>query len=328
MKYKDYYKIMGLPRTATQAQIKAAHRKLARKYHPDLNKDPDAEEQFKDVAEAYEVLKDTEKRAAYDQLGEAPQGGEFRPPPGWEEAGFSYGGGPGRGRGAHDSASDADFRDFLDELFRSRGAGAHGSSSRAGSERPMAGQDQHATVVIDLEDAFTGAQRAINLQIPAIDEQGRIAMQSRVLNVSIPKGIRAGQRLRLAGQGLPGYGGGPSGDLYLEIQWRDHPLYRVDDRDLSLELPVAPWEAALGATVTVPTPQGQVDMTIPANSADGRRLRLKGRGLPAPTSNAAAGDLYVILKILFPKADTDAAKAAYEALRDATRFNPRANFPG
>ncbi len=327
MKYKDYYKTMGLPRTATQAQIKAAHRKLARKYHPDLNKDPDAEEKFKDVAEAYEVLKDPEKRAAYDQLGEAPQGGEFRPPPGWEEH-FSQGPGPSRGRGTYSSASEADFSDFLDELFRSQGAGSRGASSRAGSERPMAGQDQHAMIVIDLEDAFTGAQRTINLQVPVIDEQGRVAMQPRVLTVSIPKGIRAGQRLRLAGQGLPGYGGGPAGDLYLEIQWRDHSLYRVDDRDLSLELPVAPWEAALGATVTVPTPQGRVDLSIPSNSADGKRLRLKGRGLPAASPSAAAGDLYVVLKVVFPKANTDAAKAAYQALRDATRFDPRANFPG
>jgi curved DNA-binding protein len=325
MKYKDYYKVMGLARTATQAQIKAAHRKLSRKYHPDLNKDQGAEEQFKDVAEAYQVLKDPEKRAAYDQLDAAPQGGEFRPPPGWEE-GFSRGGSHS-GRRAHGGASESDFSEFLDELFRSRGAD-HGAPFQSRPERPAAGQDQHATVIIDLEDAFTGAQRTITLQIPEIDAQGRVRMQSRTLNVSIPKGIRAGQRLRLAGQGMPGYSGGPAGDLYLEIQWREHPFYHVEDRDLTLQLPVAPWEAALGANVTVPTPSGSVSMTIPANSADGRRLRLKGRGLPGPMAAAVPGDLYIVLKVLFPKADTDAAKAAYEALRESTSFDPRAGFPG
>lgn len=320
MKYKDYYETMGVARTATQDEIKAAHRKLARKFHPDLNKSPEAEERFKDVAEAYQVLKDPEKRAAYDQLGEAPPDRDnFRPPPHWND-GFEY-----RGDGA-DAGSSAEFSDFFETLFGRGGAGASGSQGRA--RQHAAARDSHAKIMIDLQDSFSGAQRAITLQMPVVDEQGHVSMKSRVLNVSIPKGIRAGQRLRLAGQGETPPGGGPAGDLYLEIDWNPHPLYRVEGQDVFYDLPVAPWEAALGASVDVPTPQGSVTMTIPPNSANGRRLRLKDRGIPGASPSSAAGHLYVILKLVLPAADTEAAKAAYNALRDATRFDPRANLQG
>jgi curved DNA-binding protein len=319
MKYKDYYEVMGLPRTATEAEIKAAHRKLARKYHPDLNKNADAEERFKEVGEAYQVLRDPETRAAYDRLGEAPQHGEdFQPPPNWDE-GFEF-----SGRGDEEGAQ-GDFSDFFESMFGRRGAGAHARHAQRGTMH-MAGQDHHAKVMIDLQDAFTGAQRAITLQMPVVDEQGHVTMQSRTLNVTIPKGIRAGQRLRLAGQGGAGFGQGPAGDLYLEIEWREQDRYRVDGRDISLDLPVAPWEIALGAEVRVPTPAGDVSMTVPPNSANGRRLRLKGRGIPGSSSSSPAGDLYVVLDVVQPAANTDAAKAAYGALRDAFQFDPRANF--
>jgi curved DNA-binding protein len=318
MKYKDYYETMGLPRTATQDEIKAAHRKLARKFHPDLNKKPDAEARFKEVGEAYQVLKDPETRAAYDRLGEQPdRSGDFRPPPNWND-GFEY-----SGRG-DESGAQGEFSDFFESMF---GRGSEGARSR----RPAmhtAGQDHHAKVMIDLRDAFTGAQRAITLQMPVADAQGHVSMQSRTLNVSIPKGIRAGQRLRLAGQGGAAFGDGPAGDLYLEIEWREQTRYRIDGRDVSLDLPVAPWEAALGAEVTVPAPDGSVSMTVPPNSGNGRRLRLKGRGIPGSSPTTPAGDLYVVLNVVLPPANTDAAKAAYGALRDAFKFDPRANFHG
>ncbi|SDH35454.1 DnaJ C-terminal domain-containing protein [Paraburkholderia phenazinium] len=316
MKYKDYYAVLGLERSASQDEIKRAYRKLARKHHPDLNKQADAEERFKEVGEAYEVLKDPEKRAAYDRLGSEWQSGqEFQPPPNWDE-GFEF-----RGAG-EDAAGEANLNDFFEAMF-GRGHG-HGMHQRQGPAAAMAGQDHHAKILIDLEDAYRGAQRAISLQMPVVDEQGHLTLQTRTLDVSLPKGIRAGQHLRLAGQGAPGMGGGPAGDLYLEIAFREHPRFRVDGRDVSLDLPVAPWEAALGAQVTVPTPDGSVEMTVPRNSQGGRRLRLKGKGIPG----TPPGDLYVVLNIVLPPADTERAAAAYDVMRQAFNFDPRAHFYG
>jgi curved DNA-binding protein len=316
MKYKDYYEAMGLPRTATKAEIKAAHRRLARKFHPDLNKKADAEARFKEVGEAYQVLKDPEKRAAYDRLGQRPDNADdFRPPPNWND-GFEY-----SGRG-DESGARGDFSDFFESMFGGGGAQRHPSSMQT------AGQDHHAKIMIDLHDSFTGAQRAITLQMPVADARGIVTMQIRTLNVSIPKGIRAGQRLRLAGQGGAALGQGTAGDLYLEIEWREQARYRIADRDVTLDLPIAPWEAALGADVTVPTPDGSVSMKVPHNSANGRRLRLKGRGIPQATPSSPAGDLYVVLDVVLPQAETNAEKAAYVALRDAFKFDPRANFTG
>lgn len=306
MEYKDYYDILGLPRTASQDDIKQAYRKLARKYHPDVNKAGDAETRFKEVAEAYQVLKDPEKRAAYDRMGSNWQAGQdFRPPPGWD-AGFEF-----SGRGPADSA---DFSDFFDSLFGSR-SGFGGR--RAAGHAP--GQDHHAKVVIDVEDAYRGAQRTLAVQMAAVDEQGRVGTQTRTLDVRIPPGVRAGQHLRLAGQGGAGQGGAPAGDLYLEIAFREHGRYTVDGRDVSFEVPLAPWEAALGTRVTVPIPDGSVELQVPPGSVGGRRLRLKGKGIPGNPP----GDLYAVLTIVLPPADNEAAVHAYQEMKRAFDFDPR-----
>jgi len=312
MEFKDYYKIMGVARDATQDDIKRAYRKLARKYHPDVSKEKDAEARFKEVGEAYEVLKDEEKRAAYDQLGPNwQQGQDFRPPPDWN-TGFEFKGGGFTG------GDSAEFSDFFESLFGRSGFGPGRAGGGGGFHAQ--GQDRHARVLIDLEDAYTGATRAISLRVPEVDPQGHVVTRERTLNVTIPKGIRAGQHLRLAGQGTPGMGQGPAGDLFLEVEFRPHKLYRVEERDVYLDVPVAPWEAALGAAVKVPTPSGTVEMKIPPGSTAGRKMRLKGRGLPGATP----GDFYVVLQIAVPPADTAAAKALYAKMaEDMKSFNPR-----
>ncbi len=310
MKFKDYYETLGVARNATQDEVKRAYRKLARKYHPDVSKEADAEARFKELGEAYAVLKDTEKRAAYDQMGSQwKTGQEFRPPPGWD-AGFEFSGG--------DDGAGADHSDFFEALF--------GRQGRAGAraQRRAQGEDHHAKVLIDLADAYQGAQRGISLRLPVLDAQGRIAMRERRLDVVIPKGIRAGQHLRLAGQGGPGQGGGAAGDLYLEIAFNPDPQFRADGRDVYLELPLAPWEAALGAQVSAPTPEGPVQLTVPPGSAAGRQLRLRGRGIPG----SPPGDLYVVLAIALPPADSEAAREAYRAMAKAFAFNPRTHLQG
>jgi curved DNA-binding protein len=313
MEFKDYYETMGVKRDATQEDIKRAYRKLARKYHPDVSKEPGAEERFKEVGEAYEVLKDPEKRAAYDQLGSNWKGGqEFRPPPDWD-SGFEFRGG---GHGPGDSAA---FSEFFESLFGQRGF--RRASPGAGPFQAR-GEDHHAKVLIDLEDAFESATRVITLQGAEVDAKGRVRTRERSLSVKIPKGIKPGQQIRLTGQGGPGAGRGGNGDLYLEVRFKDHPLYRVEGQDLYLDLPVAPWEAALGGSANVPTPGGVVDLTIPPNSASGRKLRLKGRGLPGNPP----GDLYAVLNIVLPPADTENAKALYREMRDKLAFNPRAGM--
>ena len=314
MQFRDYYEIMGVERNATQDEIKRAYRKLARKYHPDISKEPDAEARFKEMGEAYEVLKDPEKRAAYDQLGKNYKAGQdFTPPPGWD-AGFEFSGG-GFGGGADAGV----FSDFFETLF---GRGGFTAGKARPGEFHMRGQDHHAKIVIDLEDAIHGASRTITLQVPEVDPQGHVYTRKRTLNVNIPKGVKQGQQIRLAGQGAPGVGQGATGDLYLEIEFRPHAHYRVEGRDIYLELPLTPWEAALGSTVKVPTPTGIVEMKIPAGSGSGRKLRLKGRGIPGKT----AGDFYVVLKISLPKAETDRAKALYEQMKKELDFNPRQNL--
>jgi curved DNA-binding protein len=313
MEYKDYYKIMGLERTATQDEIKRAYRKLARKYHPDVSKEKDAEARFKEVGEAYEVLKDPEKRAAYDHLGANYQAGqEFRPPPNWD-SGFEFSG------GGFTEADQAGFSDFFEELF---GRQAHGAHAGYRTQFHARGQDHHAKVVVDLDDAFHGATRSISLQTPALDEHGQMRLSNRTLNVKIPRGVKEGQQIRLVGQGSPGMGQGTQGDLYLEIYFKPHPLYRVEGRDLHMQLPVAPWEAALGATVKTPTPDGTLDLKIPAGSNSGNKLRLKGRGIPGNPP----GDIYVTLSVVVPPADSEQARAAYQEMASKLAFNPRADM--
>lgn len=312
MEYKDYYKIMGVDRDAAQDDIKRAYRKLARKYHPDVSKEPDAEARFKEVAEAYAVLKDSERRAAYDQLGRHwKEGQDFRPSQD-QGAGFEF-----SGAGFGDDASA--YSDFFESLF-GRGFGAQQGFRQA---RPQArGEDRHARVLIDLEDAYSGATRTITLQSPQVDAANRVTSKSRTLNVKIPKGVKAGQHIRLSGQGSPGFGDGKAGDLYLEIDFRPHPLFRVEGQDVFLDLPVTPWEAALGATVKVPTPAGTVDLSIPKGTRAGGKLRLKGRGIPGETP----GDLYVAPVITLPPADTESATALYERMASEMPYNPRSKL--
>lgn len=317
MEFKDYYATLGVARDATQAEIKQAYRKLARRYHPDVSKEPDAEARFKSVAEAHEALIDPERRAAYDDIAQRHAAGQsFEPPPGWD-SGFEYSGRGGMPRGPAGDAED--FSEFFESLF-GRGA-AHGAQRRHAGGGPVAGRDHHAKVAVALQDSYLGARRSIALHMPVVDASGHATLQERQLEVTIPKGIREGQHLRLAGQGAAGHGGGPAGDLYLEIRFLPDPVFRLDGSDLYFDLPVAPWEAALGATVTAPTPDGRVQLTVPPGSSAGRKLRLKGKGLPGKVP----GDLYAVLAIVLPPAGTEAEQAAYAAFARAfPSFQPRA----
>lgn len=316
MEFKDYYKILDLEKSASQDEIKRAFRKLARKYHPDINKEPGAEARFKEINEANEVLSDPEKRAAYDQLGSGHHPGEdFKPQPGWD-AGFEFTESSGGFAGGAE-----DYSDFFESLF---GAAHRRQARQQQHDFHARGSDHHAKIVIDLKDACDGASLPITLNTAEVDEHGQLSVRPRTLNVQIPKGITEGQSIRLKGQGGPSTGRLPAGDLYLEVQFRPHPLYRVEGKNLRYDLPVAPWEAALGASVKVPTPQGDIMLKIPPGSFQGRELRVKGRGLPA----AEPGDLYVSLKIALPPAESEDAKKAYQDFADKLAFDPRANFKG
>jgi curved DNA-binding protein len=305
MKYKDYYSILGVERGAPEDAVKKAYRRLARKYHPDVSKEPDAEERFKEVGEAYETLKDPQKRAAYDQLGRHQTGQEFRPPPDWESR-FGQGGG---------------FEEELDlsDLFAQFGARAGGGfGSRAGFT--ARGEDYEVTADITLEEAARGTELNLKLSVPERRPEGvrRVAQNIRA---RVPKGVTDGQRLRVAGKGGAGRKGGPAGDLYLNIKLRPHPLYRVSGHDLYLELPVAPWEAVLGAQAEVPTLDGRIAVSIPAGSRTGQKLRVAGRGLPRPRGDN--GDLYCMLSVVTPASPTEPEKALYRELAKTSRFDPR-----
>ena len=315
MEFKDYYKTLGVERGASEDDVRKAYRKLARKYHPDVSKEADAEVKMRDLNEANDVLRDKEKRAAYDALadrvarGGSPDG-DFQPPPGWD-TGYEFHRAPGAGPADH-----ADFSEFFSSIF---GAGERRGAARQNMR--ARGEDHHAAIEIALEDALNGAEREITLRAQTLDAQGMPQWENRTLSVKIPPGVRPGQFIRLAGQGMPGHGGEPAGDLYLEVRIAPHAHYRIEERDLYMTLPVTPSEAALGAKVEVPTPTGGVvEVTVPPNARNGMKLRLKGRGLPGKTP----GDLYLLLEIALPPADSDAARAAYEALAKAsTSFNPR-----
>jgi len=308
LEFRDYYQTLGVAREAPADDIKKAYRKLARKYHPDVSKEPDAEKRMKEVNEAYEVLSDPEKRAAYDQLGRGYQPGqEFRPPPGWD-AGFEF------SEHGRSGAEAADFSDFFAEIF-----GRMGRGPQRGGGAHAQGNDHHARILLDLEDAFSGATRQITLRAPKLDDQGRVKLEEHTLEVRIPKGIREGQVIRLAGQGEPGFGGGKPGDLLLEVQFKAHARFRTDGRDLLLTLPVAPWEAALGAVVRVEVPGGALDVRIPAGAQTGRQLRVRGKGLPADPP----GDLLLDIRIVAPPATTPKAKELYETMAREMPFDPR-----
>lgn len=311
MQYKDYYQILGVPKDATAEALKKAFRRLARKYHPDVSKEKDADARMREVNEAYTVLSDPEKRAAYDQLGQghAP-GQDFRPPPNWD-AGFEFSGPP---FGAQETA---DFSDFFAELF-----GRMGGRPRPGQGRAQwdgRGDDHHAKVMLDLEDAFTGATRQISLRVPKMDAQGRVVLDSRTLNVKIPKGVHAGQVIRLTGQGASGSGGAKPGDLLLEVQFNPHPRMRAEGRDIYMDLPVAPWEAALGGVVSVDLPTGPLQVRLPEGVQRNRSLRVRGKGLPGNPP----GDLILELQIVLPPATTAESRAVYQNMAKSLSFDPR-----
>jgi len=296
MEFRDYYQTLGVSRDAPADEIRKAFRRLARKYHPDVSKEPDAEAKMKEVNEAYAVLSDPEKRAAYDQLGRGYRPGEeFRPPPDWD-AGFEF--------SRHDFRG-AEFSDFFAELFGRMGA--HGQ-----------GEDHYAKVLLDIEDAFVGATRQIALRVPKVDTRGRVALETRTLDVKIPAGVREGQLIRLAGQGAGG--AGKPGDLLLEVHFKPHPRYRVEGRDLHVDLPVAPWEAALGAVLRVDLPGGTLNVRLPAGAQGGGTLRVRGKGIPAQPP----GDLLLRLRVVLPPGDTPKARELYEAMARDLAFDPRA----
>jgi curved DNA-binding protein len=309
MEFKNYYDVLGVARDATQDEIKKAFRRLARKYHPDVSKEPDAEQRMKEINEAYAVLSDPEKRAAYDQLAQGYRPGqEFRPPPGWD-AGFEF---SSHGFSPHEAA---DFSDFFAELF----GGLGGRRSRGGGFHAR-GEDHYAKIYLDLEDAFRGATRQISLRTPRLDPQGHVELATRTLNVKIPKGVREGQIIRLAGQGQPGFGNAPAGDLLLEVHFNPHPRFRVEGRNLHMTLPLAPWEAALGAVIPIDLPEGGVKVRIPAGAQSGQQLRVRGKGLPAEPP----GDLLLNLQVVLPPADTPKARELYQTMARELAFDARA----
>jgi curved DNA-binding protein len=319
----DYYKLLGVGKSASDAELKKAYRRLARKYHPDVSKEANAEDKFKEVKEAYEVLKDPEKRKFYDQYGEN-----------WQQAqqgGFAGGGAQGFGGGGFTGANPEGFSDFFSDMFGGGGGGFRYANdggfggggfggAAGGRSRKARGEDLHSKVTVSLEDAYNGTTRSIRLQVPEANAQGMVQHKLKTLNVKIPKGVTEGQQIRLNGQGGAGVAGGPNGDLYLEVQFNKHSHFTVEGKNVYVHVPIAPWEAALGDKITVPTVTGKVDLKIPAGSESGKKMRLKGKGIPAKV----AGDLYVVLEIMTPKPESDAQKAVYETMQsEFSDFNPR-----
>ncbi len=340
MEFKDYYKILNIDKSVDAAAIKKAYRKLARKYHPDVSKEPDALVRMKEINEANAILSDVEKRAAYDALGSGNHAGQnFRPPPDWD-AGFEFTGNGTGGRAGNSAGTDHDFSDFFASMFSQMSQGRAGGQAR--SARAVRGEDHHAKVVINLADTYEGSTKTITLRAPRLGDSGQVVNDERTLAVKIPKGIKAGQQIRLAGQGSAGYDGSDggkdggkdsgssslNGDLYLEIQFSEDASYRVDGRDVIRLLPVTPWEAALGGEIEATTPSGTVQVKIPPGSKTGQKLRLKARGIPAGAQGDPPGDLYLELLLLLPPANTERAREIYETMAREMAFNPRIAIPG
>ncbi|VAX32690.1 DnaJ-class molecular chaperone CbpA [hydrothermal vent metagenome] len=312
MQYRDYYEIMGVKRDAPPDEIKKAYRKLARLYHPDISKEKNAEKRFKEAGEAYEVLKDPKKRSAYDRLGANWKNGqEFHPPPNW-------GGGSGFGGGGFSPGGGADFSEFFESLFGGSGGPQHPQTRKS----PTRGEDRTVNLVINLEDAYHETTQTILLRSPAKNQKGHAKKEEQRLKVKIPKGIRETQRIRLSGKGDAGTLNAPPGDLYLKIAFKKNLLYRAKEKDVFLDLPIAPWELMLGTTITIPTPEGEVQIKIPENSKSGQKLRLKGRGIPGKPD----GDFFVVLTLVLPPAKDDGSKALYKKMAQDFAFNPRLNF--
>jgi curved DNA-binding protein len=312
MDFKDYYKILGVEPTADDKAIKAAFRKLARKYHPDVSKEKDAENRFKEANEAYEALSSPEKRAEYDELRKYGQHGRpFPGPRGWQ------------GRGGPGAEENVDFSDFFSSIFGQggRGAGAGNPFGRGGQQRaaPRKGQDVDMSLSVALEETLTGDSKQVSFRVPGVNSG-----ETKTLNVKIPVGVVDGERIRLKGQGVPGSAGGPAGDLFLTLKLAAHPLFEVEDQDLVIHVPLAPWELALGTKVAVPTLTGRINLTIRPGSQNGQRLRVKGNGLA--NRQGERGDLYAQLKAVMPAATDEATRALWESLAQKAAFDPRANW--
>ncbi|MGO1462490.1 MAG: DnaJ C-terminal domain-containing protein [Marinobacter sp.] len=321
MDFKDYYAVLGVSESASPDEIKKAYRKLARKYHPDVSKEADADEKFKDLGEAYEVLKDPEKRGEYDQLRKygAQSDGSFQPPPGWQSS-------SGFGGGGYTSADSRQFSDFFEQMFGGGGFAGNGFGATGGGFRQTMrsrGEDVHARLSLPLEDVFSGSDKQVSFSVQEADGQGRVVARQKNLKVKIPAGMREGQHLRLKGQGSPGMGGGESGDLLIEVELAPHSLFSVEGRDVVVTIPITPWEAALGATITVPTVGSKVNVKVPKGTSSGRKLRLKGKGLPGKHP----GDQMVVLQVAVPEQHSEEAEKLYEQLAEAEKaFDPRSKL--
>ncbi|MDB5933316.1 MAG: molecular chaperone DnaJ [Massilia sp.] len=308
MKFKDYYEVMGVERAASASDIKQAYRKLAHQFHPDISKDPLGKERFQEIGEAYAVLKDPEKREAYDQLGKPQAGQDFSPPPGWQ----------GNSNAGAASYDDVDLADLF---------AAFGRSNRGGKARaPTAarGRDFEISAAVSLEQIHHGGEIEVRAQIPEPDAHGVPHRISRTFRITVPAGAVDGQRLRLSAKGGPGTHGGPAGDLYVALALTPHPLYRISGRDLYMDLPLAPWEAVLGTVIRVPTLDGPVELNVKPGATAGQQLRLAKRGLRA--SDGGRGALHAVIVITVPTSVSEAERALYRQLADASDFDPRPQF--
>jgi len=310
VKFKDYYETLGVARGASQDELRKTYRRLARKFHPDVNKNPEAENKFKEIAEAYEVLSDPQKRAKYDEYGaNYHSGDEFHPPPGWEESSYQFYGEPSASGFNHDDLGG--FSDFFETLFGGRGEGQ--------SFRQARGQDHEAGITITLEDAFRGGKKTIALQTAGIDEHGRVQRQTKKYNVRIPPGTTDGMRIRLAGQGGSGHSESSAGDLYLRVSIAPHPVFKWSGKNLEIIVPIAPWEAVLGAKIHVPTMEGKASLTVVPGTQSGQKFRLRGKGFPGQTP----GDLFVTVQIAVPSSVSANEKKLFEELAKTSSFRPR-----
>jgi curved DNA-binding protein len=326
MKFKDYYACLGVERGAGAEEIKKAYRRLARQYHPDVASEEGAEERFKEISEAYQTLSDPEKRQAYDNLGRHRPGEDFQPSPEWETR-FSRGGG---------SPQEVDLADLFEQMGFGRGGGGFGGGGFSGggfggprgqgTDFPIRGQDVEVATELTLEQAARGTEVAFSLQVPVLGADGRVLKQTRSGRIRVPRGVVEGERLRVPAKGGDGIAGGAPGDLYLEVRLAPHPRFRAVGHDLYLELPIAPWEAALGAAITVPSLDGPVAVSLKPGMRSGQKLRLAGKGLPH--RREGAGDLYGVIQIVLPETIGEREQALYRELAEASSFSPRHHLEG